>query len=132
MQVLVFLYIIEYVCVQYISGEEIYSVAWKFIKNSAILSSNKRWWRVIIAVNFQFKQLERRSLKNIRASTDFKFDTTSASTTRHRNAAFMYNSQFISWNFRNLLVDNLVNIFKYHLFIVMVLYLTKLWFILCL
>ena len=27
-----------------------------------------------------------------------------------RNADFMYNWQFISWNFRNLLVDNLVNI----------------------
>ena len=29
-------------------------------------------WRVIIAVNFQFKQLERRSLKKIRASTGFE------------------------------------------------------------
>ena len=32
-----------------------------------------KWkWRVIIAVNFQFKQLEGRSLKNIRASTGYK------------------------------------------------------------
>ena len=29
-------------------------------------------WRVIIAVNFQLKQLEGRSLKNIRASTGFE------------------------------------------------------------
>ena len=31
---------------------------------------------------------------------------------RHRNADFMYNWQSVSWNFRNLLVDNLVNIFS--------------------
>ena len=29
-------------------------------------------WKVIIAVNFEFKQLEGRSLKNIRASTEFE------------------------------------------------------------
>ena len=35
-----------------------------------ILYCGCRWkWRVIIAVNFQFKQLEGRTLKNIRAST---------------------------------------------------------------
>ena len=37
-----------------------------------ILYCRCRWkWRVIIAVNFQFKQLEGRSLKSIRASTWF-------------------------------------------------------------
>ena len=35
-------------------------------------SSIKGRWRVIIAINFQFKQLEGRSLKNIRASTGFE------------------------------------------------------------
>jgi len=37
------------------------------------LKLNLIWkWRVIIALNFQFKQLEGRSLKNIRASTVFE------------------------------------------------------------
>ena len=36
----------------------------KFIWNNSYLYCGCRWrWRVIIAVNFQFKQLERRSLK---------------------------------------------------------------------
>ena len=45
----------------------------KFIWNNSYLYCSCRWkWRVIIAVNFQFKQLEIRSLKKIRASTGFE------------------------------------------------------------
>ena len=45
--------------------------------NWALTRKPLRWsikgrWRVIIAVNFQFKQLEGRSFKNIRASTRFE------------------------------------------------------------
>ena len=45
--------------------------------NWALIPKPLRWsikgrWRVIIAINFQFKQLEGRSLKNIRASTGFE------------------------------------------------------------
>ena len=43
----------------------------------ALIPKPLRWsikgrWRVIIAVNFQFEQLEGRSLENIRASTRFE------------------------------------------------------------
>ena len=45
----------------------------KFIWTNSYLYCGCRWkWRVIIAVNFQFKQLERRSLKKNRASTGFE------------------------------------------------------------
>ena len=45
----------------------------KFTWNNSYLYCGCRWkWTVIIAVNFQFKQLERRSLKKIRASTGFE------------------------------------------------------------
>ena len=45
----------------------------KYIWNNSFLNCGCRWkWRMIIAVNFQFKQLERRSLKKIRASTGFE------------------------------------------------------------
>ena len=46
----------------------------KYIWNNSYLYCGMRWkWSVIIAVNFfQFKQLERRSLKKIRASTGFE------------------------------------------------------------
>ena len=45
--------------------------------NWALIPKPLRWsikqrWRVIIAVNFQFKQLEGRTLRNIRASTGFE------------------------------------------------------------
>ena len=45
--------------------------------NWALIPKPLRWsikgrWRVIIAVNFQFKQLEGINLKNIRASTGFE------------------------------------------------------------
>ena len=43
----------------------------KFIWNNSYLYCGCRWkWRVIIAVNFQFKQLERRSLKKSRLQRD--------------------------------------------------------------
>ena len=49
---------------------------WNFVKyicNNSYLNCSFRWkWRMIITVNFQFKQLERRSLKTIRASTQFE------------------------------------------------------------
>ena len=52
-------------------------VQWNHVKkiwNNSYLYCGMRWkWSVIIAVNFQFKQLERRSLKKkIRASTGFE------------------------------------------------------------
>ena len=47
----------------HISREEWNDV--KYIWNNSYLNCGCRWkWRMIIAVNFQFKQLERRSLKN--------------------------------------------------------------------
>ena len=46
----------------------------KYIWNNSYLYCGMKWkWSMIIAVNFQFKQLERRSLKKkIRASTGFE------------------------------------------------------------
>ena len=43
----------------------------KYIWNNSYLYCGMRWkWSVIIAVNFQFKQLERRSLKKLRLQRD--------------------------------------------------------------
>ena len=71
----------------------------KFIWNNSYLNCGCRSkWRMIILVNFQFKQLERRSLKNIKASLGFEPVSSSIQVWRSTNwATHWERGQFIGF-----------------------------------
>ena len=67
-----------------------------------ILYCGCKWkWRVIVAVNFQFKQLKGRSLKSIRASTGFEPVTSARPVRCSTNWAVKPHSSYLSlkWNY---------------------------------
>ena len=103
----------------------------RFMKDSLAYRGTVLWSTICLNENgiSHLSNKDRNLIRTKDYFKNFKFDTTSALTTRNINADFMYNLQFFSSNVRSLLIYNLVNIFKEHLFIVMVLhiiYLTKL------
>ena len=82
----------------------------KYIWNYSYLNCRCRWkWRMIIAVNFQFKQLERRSLKKSGLQRDsnpwprrYRCDALPTELCSHAFSLFL--SDYLNWKFAAMII----------------------------
>ena len=78
------------------NSEHLKKIDMKYIWNSSYLNCGCRWkWRMIIAVNFQFEQLERRTEK-IRGSTGFKAVTSAIPVSWRSRVQILFKPWFFS------------------------------------